>query len=154
MASARQLNDEITTSRQKLRDALQGALSQWETGDDEGWSPRRIAEHCIDRDFGLAGIAAAALRGTPPAERYARTGDPDAACQCSFPTAAEALTALVESAEAGDEVFGVVVDEDLVKPAELHAGSLPNSVEGVMMLAAWHLNDHAEQIPKAMPALR
>lgn len=44
--------------------------------------------------------------------------------------------------------------EDLVKPAELHAGSLPNSVEGVMVLAAWHLNDHAEQIPKAMPAPR
>lgn len=110
MASARELNDDITTSRQKLRDALQGALSRWETGDDEGWSPRRIAEHCIDRDFGLAGIAAAALRGTPPAEHYARTGDPAASCQCSFPTAAEALTALVESTEAGDEVFGVVVD--------------------------------------------
>ena len=63
--------------------------------------------------------------------------------------AADALAALATSAETCDLVFRSVKDPDLSKPAELHAGELPNSVEGIMLLTAWDPNNHAEQIEKA-----
>jgi len=148
MASMNELRDRITSNRQKLSEALAGAGDKWESADDDGWSPRRAAEHCIERDGGLAGIAAAAARGEPPAEEYARTGDPDAACLLSLATAADASTALETTGAASDAALAGISEADLATPAELNAGSLPNTIEGVLTLTAWHLNDHAQQIAK------
>lgn len=147
MTTARELRGAITSNRQALRDALDAAADRWESGDDGGWSPRLIAEHCVGREFGLAGIATAATQGQPADERYTLTNHSDSA-EFSFGTAADALAALEATGAACDHVFRGVDDQDLEKPAELDAGSLPKNIEGVMQLAAWHLNDHTEQILK------
>jgi DinB superfamily len=149
MASAEELRQAITSNRQKLREALSAARDRWESGDDSGWSPRAIAEHCIGREFGLGGIAAAAMLGEAADRRYTRTNGPGEASEFSFATAAEALSALEGTGAACDEAFQDVGDGDLGRPAELDAGDLPKNLEGVMRLTAWHLNDHAKQIAKA-----
>ncbi len=148
MATAEELRQEITANRRKLRDALGAAGEKWESADDDGWSPRHTAEHCIGREFGLAGIGAAAMRGDAAEWQHARTNHPGEASGFSFATAAEALAALESTAADCDAAFGAVEDDDLVKSAELDVDSLPNTIEGVMRLTAWHLNDHAEQIAK------
>jgi hypothetical protein len=148
MPTAAELRALITANRQKLLAALSEAGETWESADDDGWSPRRAAEHCIERDGGLAGIAAAARRGEPPAEEFARTGDPEATCLLQLATAAEATTALEATGAASDAALAGLEDDALARPAELNAGSLPNTLEGVLTLTAWHLNDHAEQIAK------
>ncbi len=150
MPTAEELRQTITANRAALRATIEAASDRWESGDDDGWSPRRITEHCIDRDIGLGGIAAAAMRGEPAAERFAQTNEPDAPNPCSFATAAEALTALDESGVASDEALRDIEDRDLAKPAELNTGGArPSILESVLWLMGWHLNDNAEQIRKA-----
>ena len=149
MASAEELRQAISSNGEKLSAALSAIGDRWETGDDGGWSPRAIAEHCIGREFDLGGIAAAAMRGEAADRRYARTNEPGEASEFSFATAADALIALEGTGAACDEAFRGIEDGDLVKPAELDAGDMPKNLEGVMRLTAWHLNDHAEQIAKA-----
>lgn len=149
MPSIDKLRLRIGANRQQLRDALVAAGSKWESADDEGWTPRIAAEHCIDRDFSLAGIAAAAQRGEPPAPEHATESDVNPATKLPLATAAQAIAALERSGAASDAAFGPLSDADLSMEAELNVGdALPNTIEGVMTLAAWHLNDHAQQIAK------
>lgn len=149
MASVDEMREQISANRQKLHAALASAGEKWESGDDEGWTPRMAAQHCIDRDFSLAGIAAAGRRGEPPAPEHATESDRDPAVTLPLPTAADAVSALERSGAASDAALADLTAADLATEAELNVGdALPNTIEGVMALAAWHLNDHAEQIAK------
>ena len=148
MPTADELREAISTNREKLRDVLAAAAATWESGDDGGWTPRAASEHCIERDAGLAGIIAAALSGEPLAEEHARTNNPEEPVRLSLANASAATAALEASGRASDAAVHDVTDADLSRPAELFAGPLPKTIEGAMTLAAWHLNDHAEQIAK------
>ena len=108
MASAEELRQRITANRLKLRGALEAAAGSWESGDDEVWSARTAAEHCIDREVGLAGIAAAAMRGEAPELRFAQTNHPEVRPALSFATAADALAGLDASGAACDEALNGV----------------------------------------------
>lgn len=148
MPTADELRQTISTNREKLRNTLAAAAATWESGDDDGWTPRAAAEHCIERDAGLAGIIAAALSGEPLAEEHARTNNPEAPVQLSLATAADASAALEASGRAIDAAVRTVTDADLPKAADLYAGPMPKTIESALALAAWHLNDHADQIAK------
>ena len=142
MASAEELRQRITANRLKLRGALEAAAGSWESGDDEGWSARTAAEHCIDREVGLAGIAAAAMRGEAPELRFAQTNHPEVRPALSFATAPMRWRA---SMRAGRRVMR---RSTVSRPAELVARPLPKTLEGVMQLVGWHLDDHAQQIAR------
>ena len=123
MTSADELRSEVTSNRRKLAEALSAAADRWEAGDEGEWSPRMVAEHCIWREFGLAGIASAALAERPADRRFTQTNDSDEGNEFSFATAADALAALEATGAASDHVFHGVTDRDLEKPAEFAANS-------------------------------
>ncbi len=56
----------LLLAARSIANAIPGAEHRWETGDDDGWPPRRMAEHCVDRDFELSAMAAVSVRATPP----------------------------------------------------------------------------------------
>ena len=136
MASADELRQTITTNRQKLRDAIDGAADKWETGDEENWSPRKVAEHSIGAEISFAGMVAGAMQSKVP-----EGGD------SSFASASEARAALDAVAEACDKVHRYVEDRDLAKAAPLPDGTpFEKNIEGVLQLTAYHLDNHAGQI--------
>ncbi len=61
MASADELRRAIANSRQKFTDAVTAAPTKWESGDDDGWSPRKMAEHYIGREVQLSAMTAEAM---------------------------------------------------------------------------------------------
>ncbi|MDA0351982.1 MAG: DinB family protein [Chloroflexi bacterium] len=148
MPTADDRHQALTTARLKLREALTAVGDRWEVADDDGWTPRRAAEHCIERDTGLAGIAVAAMRGEPAAEKYTQTGDPNVPARLSLASSAEAVSALDSGGALVDSTIANASDADLVRPADLNAGELPNTLDAVLAHATWHLNDHADQIAK------
>lgn len=148
MPTADDRRQALAEARRKLRQALVAAAGKWETTDDEGWTPRWAAEHCIERDHGLSGIAAAAVREEPAAREFTRTGDPNEATRLSFASSGDAVAALDSSGALIDGAIANASDADFDKPAELNAGSLPNTLDATIAHATWHLNDHAVQIAK------
>ncbi len=139
MATADELRQTITTNRQALSEAIDAAAGKWETGDDDNWSPRKVAEHCIPAEISFAGMVAGAMQGKAPE-----------AGEANFASASDAATALVASAEASDKVLRYIEDRDLGKAAPMPDGiPFEKNIEGVLKLAAYHLNDHAGQIGNA-----
>jgi len=140
MASADELRQAIATNRQTFTDAVRAAADKWTSGDDDGWSPRKIAEHCIARDEELTAMTVGALAGSRVTDSITR----------SFATAADALSALDAGAKASDDAYQNVADIDLHAPAPLQNTDPYNSnIGSVMKRAAWHLKDHAHQLDKA-----
>ena len=139
MASADELRRAIVVNRGRFRESLAAATGDWETGDDGGWTKRRAAEHCIGRDMELTAMTALAMDAIAPASYEVNLG-----------SSSSAAKALQVAADAADTVYRNVQDRDLAKPAPLGGGA-PSSrnIEGVMVRAAWHFNDHADQILKA-----
>lgn len=139
MASADELRQAIATNRQALRAAIEATAGKWEVGDEDNWGPRRVAEHCIGAEFTFAGMVAKAIQSKAPDSS-----------ELSFASSAEATSGLDAAAAASDNVFSYIEDHDLVKAAPMPDGvPFGKNIEGVLNLAAWHLNDHAGQLGKA-----
>ena len=67
--------------------------------------------------------------------------------ELSFVSSADAASGLDAAAGASDKVLRYIEDRDLAKPAPLPDGiPFEKNIEGVLKLAAYHLNDHASQI--------
>ena len=136
MASADELRNEITANRAALKDAISAASGRWETGDDDNWSPRKIAEHAIGSEAAFAGMVAGVMQGKAPDR-----------AELSLTSAADAGAAVDAAAEVTDKVLRYVEDRDLAKDAPMPDGvPFPKNIEGVLQLAAYHLKDHATQI--------
>ena len=143
MAGTRELIADIEEKRRALRQAIEGAGGHWEVapGTDE-WTPRFTAEHAVGMDRMYAGLVADALqRPGPPSQ------------EVSFDNETEALRAFESAIKDGDPILAAVTDGDLAKPAELR-GELPSpdtpaTVEGLLSLIAFHLDDHTTQIVNA-----
>lgn len=133
MATAKELRDQITKNRSALKAAIEAAAGKWETspGGDQ-WSPRQNAEHVIGLDLRDGQQAAAILGGNPPA-----------AVETSFATAAAAVEALGKIGPEVDKRFSWAEDRDLSKA---QGG---NTLESIFTHALTHLAEHAENIKKA-----
>ena len=140
MASADELRQTITENRAKLREAIEGASGNWVLGDVEGdeanWGSRKVAEHCIGSEAVFAGMVAGVMLSKAP-ERE----------ELSLESSADAVAALEAAAASTDKVFRYVEDRDLAKTAPMPDGApFSKDIEGVLTLAAYHLDDHAKQI--------
>jgi len=140
MASADELRQTITENRAKLLEAIEGASGNWVLGDVEGdeanWGSRKVAEHCIGSEAAFAGMVAGVMLSKAP-ERE----------ELSLESSADAVAALEAAAASTDKVFRYVEDRDLAKTAPMPDGvPFSKDIEGVLTLAAYHLDDHAKQI--------
>ena len=133
MASAKEMRDAVTKNREALKAAIEGAAGKWETAPGgDAWSPRQNAEHAIGADLGDGQKAAAILGGNPPA-----------AIEISFATAADAAAALAKVGSEVDKRFSWAEDRDLSKTG---AGT---TLEAVINHAITHLAEHAANIKAA-----
>lgn len=117
------------------------------TGD--AWTPQQTVEHAVSAVTFFRGLVATAME--QEAEPPQRT---------PFPSAEEAGVALTAAVDAATATLGGVTDGDLDRPAGLPETSLAYlkslgiesaaNVEGVMLILAAHLDDHAAQIRKAL----
>lgn len=130
MASAKELRDTVTKNRQALIEAIEASAAKWDTSPGgDAWSPRQNAEHAIGGDIRYGGQASAILGGNPPA-----------AIETSFASAAEAAEALKKVGAEVDKRFSWAEDRDLSKAAG------GKTLEAVLAEAASHLAEHAENI--------
>lgn len=143
MATTDELRTSIEEKRQALREAISSASDRWEVapGADE-WTPRATAEHAIGMEYMYAGMLADALMGQVPE-------GPD----LSLASAPEALKAFEQAVQDCTPGLQRVVDQDLARSAELRGDvptpDIPKTVEGVLWLTAFHLDDHGQQIAAA-----
>jgi uncharacterized damage-inducible protein DinB len=140
MASAQEIIEGIRANRQTFRDAIAASADRWENvAEGEEWSPRQVAEHAIGAERSFAGMMAAAVGQEAPAK-----------VELSLAGAAEADTAMDASREACIACIEPVTDENLSAEAPMPDGApFPKSVEGVLQLVDYHLQDHAGQISKS-----
>ncbi len=143
MATTDELRASIEEKRQALREAISSASERWEVvpGED-GWTPRATAEHAVGMEYMYAGMLADALMGQAP-ERP----------ELSLANAPEALSAFEQAVQDCSHGLQRVVDQDLGRKAELRgdvpSDDIPKTVEGVLWLTAFHLDDHGKQIAAA-----
>lgn len=142
MASADEYRATIDANRDALRNALMGAGASWdqapsESDDEEQWSPRQVAEHVIDSERNFAAMIAAVINAEAP-ERQ----------ELSLATVEEAIAELEAAINDANKVLLGLSDDDLAMEARA-IGSYPRSVEGLLQLTAYHLEDHARQIGAA-----
>lgn len=140
MPSADEYRAQVAAARDALRNAITGAGDRWEASPggegEESWAPRKVAEHVIGSERAFAGMIATAMEGKSPERK-----------QYSFESNQEALSALDETCADCDKVIRYVEDRDLVKTAPMPDGlPFPKTIEGVVQLSVYHLNDHASQI--------
>jgi len=142
---------ELLTSLRESVDALRAALgaaaSAWERAPAEGeWSPRLVAEHIIVA-FGVYSEFLAAAIGREPFDWTART--------YAFPTPGDARERLDELYAWVEEAMASLDDVHLGLPVpELGAQARQPTLEGLLMLMARHLGEHARQIEGGRAALR
>lgn len=146
MATASELTATINQRRQELRAAIEAASSTWgQSPGGEEWSPQKTAEHTVGMAWMYAGLLADALKIDAPQRGEISFETPQAALS--------ALEAAIADAEAG---LSKVTDADLTTPAEIKgevpSPDVPKTVEGVLWLTAFHLDDHAKQIAAAASA--
>lgn len=140
MATVQELRASIEEKRRNLHEAIESASDRWEvaSGPDE-WTPRATAEHAISMEWMYAGMLAEAVQGDAP-ERQT----------LSLANAQEALSALEAAIQDCTPGLRNVTGADLSKPAEIRgevpSPDIPKTVEGVLWLTAFHLDDHAQQI--------
>lgn len=142
MASADECRATIDAKRDALREALIGAGASWdqppsESDDEEQWSPRQVAEHAIGAERTFAGMIASVTDAEAP-ERQ----------ELSLATVEEAIAALEAAINDANTVLLGLSDDDLAIEAR-EIGNFPPSVEGILQLAAYHLDDHSKQIAAA-----
>ena len=143
MANLEELRTSIEQKRQAMREAISSASDRWEVapGADE-WTPRATAEHAVGMEYMYAGMLADALMGQVP-ERP----------ELSLANAPEALTAFEQAVQDCTPGLQRVMDQDLPRKAELRgdvpSDDIPKTVEGVLWLTAFHLDDHGKQIAAA-----
>ncbi len=130
MASAKEMRETVTKNRQALIAAIEAAAAKWDASPGgDAWSPRQNAEHAIGADVRFGGQASAILGGNPPA-----------AVETSFASAADAAAALAKVGAEVDKRFSWAEDRDLSKAAG------GKTLEAVLADAASHLAEHAENI--------
>ena len=133
MASAKEMRETVTKNRQALIAAIEAAAAKWDASPGgDAWSPRQNAEHAIGADVRFGGQASAILGGNPPA-----------AVETSFASAADAAAALTKVGAEVDKRFSWAEDRDLSKAAG------GKTLEAVLADAASHLAEHAENIKSA-----
>lgn len=141
MPSAEELRSGISESRLALRRAIEGAAPRWERSPDaEQWSPRQTAEHALAAELHFAReLAAVTARGSVERREF------------DLASAADALAALAEVSAATAPAFDAVTDGDLALAVPLVADidQFTGDVAGLMTLAAYHNNDHAQQVDAA-----
>lgn len=139
MASAEEIRAAIKDGNAALRAAIEGAGAKWEQSPapeaegEESWSPRQAAEHVIATHFFFASRTAQVLERSGPEPK-----------QLSLASAEEALTALSEAAQSGDDVYAQLADADLSR----EAGRMGTLGE-LLAIASSHLSNHAKQIEAA-----
>ena len=139
MASADELRQAIATNREKFSTAITAAADKWESGSDGDWSTREIAEHCISSESSIAGMTAGAMQAKVPDK-----------AEVSLASAADAAAAIASAFEVTDKVYRYVEDRDLAKEVPMPDGApFAKNIEGAMQLAAWHLENHADQLAKS-----
>ena len=136
MASLDELRRAITEARAELLTAAALAAATWEqargpeSSGEEGWSPRQAAEHAIGADTAFARAVADAVGLAPPPRQTIELATADAAASVS-----------ADVAKLADAVYGAV------EPTHLEiATRFAGNVEGVLRVAAGHLQEHAKQI--------
>ncbi len=163
MATVEELRAAIEEGRRALAGAIEAATDRWEAAllepeseamsrgatPGEPWSPRQAAEHAIGSEYFYTGMLADALQG----ERAP-------AAPLSLESADEALRALDQAARSSDAALSPVATRDLPKAAPVRDGqidymqmrgvSASKTVEGLLQLFAFHLQDHAQQIRSAL----
>ncbi len=142
MATADEYRATIEANRDALRNAMVDAAASWEqppseSDDEEQWSPRQVAEHVIGGERSFAGMIASVANVEAP-ERQ----------ECTFGTVEEALAVLEAAIIDANTVLSGLSDDDLAIEARA-IGDFPPSVEGLLQLTAYHLEDHARQIAAA-----
>lgn len=140
MSSADEYRSNVAAARQALQDAIAGAGGRWDAapaGEGEaGWAPKRVAEHVLGSERVFAGMIAGAMEGKAPERK-----------QFDFPSSAEALAAFDDTCADCDKVLRYIEDRDLAKAAPMPDSlAFPKTIEGVLQLSIYHLNDHAKQI--------
>jgi hypothetical protein len=137
MPTPDELRTTIAQARTAFRSSLESAASAWETkpasgeGEDS-WSPRQVAEHAIPTEVFFATAVCDAC-GYPGVQYEGPS---------SFATAAEAVAALDGAVALADGRLKYVSDTDLPKRKD----DATRTAQEWMELAAYHLNDHAQQI--------
>lgn len=137
MASLDELRAAIAQARTELVRAAGGAGGPtWEqarapeSSGEEGWAPREAAEHAIGADVGFARAVAEAVGFESPARPSIELVTADAAAGAS-----------ADAAKLADTVYGAL------EPSHLGLETrFAGNVEGVLELAARHLQEHADQI--------
>lgn len=142
MASADEYRATIDANRDALRDALIGAGASWDqapsdSDDEEQWSPRQVAEHVIGAERSFASMIAAVTSAEAPQQQ-----------ELSLATVEEAIAALEAAINDANTVLLGLTDDDLAIEARAIA-TFPPSVEGLLQLTVYHLEDHAKQIAAA-----
>ena len=146
MATADELRTSIEEKRGALREVISAAADRWEIapGPDE-WTRRRTGEHAIGMEWMYGGLLAEALGATAPEGR-----------ELALTSSADALSALAAAIEDCAPLQRGVTDADLARPAELRrevpTPDIPATIEGVLWLTTFQLNDHARQIAAAQTA--
>jgi hypothetical protein len=146
MATVEELRTSIEEKRAALREAISAAGGTWEVEPAPGeWTPRQTGEHAIGMEWMYGGLLAGALGAEAPPGR-----------DLALTSSADALSALEAAIEDCSPLLQRVTDADLAKPAELRgevpSPDIPKTVEGVLWLTAFHLDDHAQQIAAAATA--
>ena len=133
MATAKELRDTVAKNRAVLIAAIEAAAGKWEMSPGgDAWSPRQNAEHAVGSEVYYGKQAAAILGGNPPA-----------AVETSFESAAAAAEALAKVGAEVDKRFSWAEDRDLSK------GQGGTTLESIFAEAASHLAEHAENIKSA-----
>lgn len=143
MATADELRATIDQRGQELRAAIEQAASSWESEPAaDKWSPRATAEHAVGMVRSYAGMVARAVECEAPEGQDVTAASP-----------AEAVQALEAAIADTQAVFAQVGDEQLRQSVELGGEiptpDIPKTVEGLLWLTAWHMDDHAQQITAA-----
>ncbi len=140
MATADELRVSIEQRQQELRAAIESVTDRWEVepAPDE-WTARQTAEHTIGMQRMYAGMLTAAVGGDAPEGR-----------EITLASAQDALRELESAIADCSPGLQAVSDTDLAKTAELRgevpSPDIPKTVEGVLWLTAFHVDDHAKQI--------
>ena len=127
MASAKELRETIESGYGSLKEAIEGAGSNWT-------SARPAAESVLRSELEFAVTIAETMEALRLPERK----------QFTLESQAEALSALSEVAETCNKVFGYVEDRDLVK-----ATPFMETIGGVLEAAAEQASGSAQAIKAA-----
>ena len=136
MATADEIRADIAAGAEAFRAAAEGFSGDWEAGDDDNWSARKVAEHTLGSVGFFAGTVANAMD--------ARAAEKTAA---ELASSADVGPALDAGLEVLNRVFRYVEDRDMVKPVDRPDSMDWDATIGACMVrAGTHFTEHAESI--------